>query len=186
LLNKLENEYDSNYLGSWRLDYRSLRAAPSFDDPNIKDVQHILHLSNQPRHLYVAFETAQDPFILTLIPASSATDYNNMLSQQMSMLWTPRSALSLNGSRWEVGSTGVYLGELRINGGNQAIRAVVVAFQTKLEEAVDDDMLKESHEAAKEKVSALLETMGIEGAKEYWGFGKRRDIVKAWCNALSK
>jgi hypothetical protein len=156
-------------------------------------LQHVLHLSNDPRRVFIGIEDGPESnktlgsneFILTSVPAHYATQYNTLLNQKLSAFWAPKLALSLNGSAWEVGTTIVYTGELRVHGGAQVVRAVLVAFETKIGDA-DDTSTKDLQEIIQEQASEMARIIGIENATQVWGHGDQQKIVHAWCQVLSK
>jgi hypothetical protein len=191
IVSRLQSEYDCSLLGSWRVDYRLLRSTPRPQPTQAPKLQHVLHLSNDPRRVFVSIEETTQPngtlstskgFTLSCIPAPYASQYNNLLNQSMAAMWTHKSALSLSGSAWEIGSTVIYTGELRAHGTSQAIRAVLVAFETKID---NDDDTEDSVLVIKSETSEMARIIGIENAKEHWGHGSQRNIIQAWCAVLS-
>lgn len=76
------------------------------------------------------------------------------------------------------------LGELKTGGLNSVVRAVLVAVEISPIHVVDGNVSNEDKTQLRGEITKICKAIGLEGGKEYWGFGYEASIIKAWCEAL--
>jgi hypothetical protein len=193
IITKLQDDYEVNALGNFSVNYRLFRSVPRQNQQESK-LQHILQLSDDPGRVFIGIEPVKEsngalngsttPFTLNAVPAPMAMQYNGFLIQRMSALWALKQALSVSGTAFELGEIIIRVAEVKLPSGLS--RGIVICFETKMEEVLDAEMTNESQEAFRKGGTKLAKKLGVEGAKELWGVGDHRDIIRTWCEFLQR
>ena len=103
------------------------------------------------------------------------------MAQKMAALWAPRFTATIpKGVTFEIGDIIVRIGEVRAEGTGQGVRAILVSIQI----PSDADMSAEDEAVSKGIIMELWKSLGVERAREAWGFGDEPKVVKAWCDIL--
>lgn len=144
----------------------------------------MLHLQYYPgQNFFRVFEypNGVESSSISSIPDTHVNDYKTLMAQKMAALWAPRFTATIpKGVTFEIGDIVVRIGEVRAEGIGQGIRAVLVAIQI----PSHANMSTEDEAVSKDIIVELWKSLGVDRAKEAWGFGDEPKVVKAWCDIL--
>jgi hypothetical protein len=186
LVERLQKEYNAVGPSQFGLEYRLYRSTNPADDKISKEARwhHMLHLQYYPgQNFFRVFEypNGVESSSISSIPDTHVNDYKTLMAQKMAALWAPRFTATIpKGVTFEIGDIVVRIGEVRAEGIGQGIRAVLVAIQI----PSHANMSTEDEAVSKDIIVELWKSLGVDRAKEAWGFGDEPKVVKAWCDIL--